>query len=325
MRRPRISFRGLRGMSFEAGERPSKMALVAFEIPHTLYKARIADSESAWLDALPDLVAEMASLWSLEVGEAFDGFGMNALVVEATLADGTEAVLKLAPPSETTKIGLEATVLRLAVGAGCVQLLDADLGRRALLLERLGPSMYDLGVPRRQRHELLIDAVKQLWRPVEADVELQRGADRARWMIQRLEQTWEQSGRACSERVLADAISCAERRAAANDESRAVLCHGDLHELNALQAQDGTFRLVDPEGVVAEPEYDLGVIMRNAPGEDDLRERAAWLAEATGCDSTAIWEWGTAERVLSGLRCRVVDHQPHGDKQLADAERFRSH
>lgn len=297
---------------------------MTFEIPPSLRKARIADGESDWLDALPDLLGETASLWSLKIGDSFDGFGMNALVVEATMADGTEAVLKLAPPSEVTKIDLEATVLRLADGAGCVRLLDADIGRRALLLERLGPSMYDLGVPRRQRHELLIGTVKKMWRAVEPSVGLQRGADRARWMIERLEQTWEQSGRACSERVLADAIFCAERRAVAHDESRAVLCHGDLHEPNALQADDGTFRLTDPEDVVAEPEYDLGVIMRNTPGEDDLRERAAWLAEATGCDKKAIWEWGTAERVLSGLRCRVVDHQPHGDKQLADAERFCS-
>jgi len=62
------------------------------------------------------------------------------------------------------------------------------------------------------------------------------------------------------------------------------------------------------------------VLMRNAPGEDDLHDRADWLAASTGCDRTAIWEWGTAERVLSGLWCKVVDHQPHGDKQLADAE-----
>jgi streptomycin 6-kinase len=312
------------GMSYEAEEVGQHNDLVTFEIPPTLRKARIADGESDWLDALPDLVAEIASLWSLQIGDSFDGFGMNALVVEATMADGTGTVLKLAPPSEITKVGLEATVLRLADGAGCVRLLDADIDLRALLLERLGPSMYDLGVPRRLRHELLIDAVTKMWRPVDTGGSLQRGADRARWLIERLEQTWEESGRACSERVLADAITCAERRAAAHDESRAVLCHGDLHELNALQANDGTFRLVDPEGVVAEPEYDLGVIMRNAPGEDDLRERAEWLAEATGGDRTAIWEWGTAERVLSGLRCRVVDHQPHGDKQLADAERFCS-
>ena len=72
---------------------------------------------------------------------------MNALVVEATTADGIAAVLKLAPPSDAEKLALEATVLRLADGDGCVRLLDADIDRRALLLERLGPSMYDLGVP----------------------------------------------------------------------------------------------------------------------------------------------------------------------------------
>jgi len=295
---------------------------VAIDVPPSLRKARTAAGEIEWIDALPELVSEMASRWSLAIGRPCDGFGMNALVVEATTADGTAGVLKLAPPGDAEKLALEATVLRLADGDGCVRLLDVDMDRRALLLERLGPSMYDLGVPRRQRHELLLEAVKRMWRPVDPSVRLQRGSERARWTIERLEQVWEQSRRACSERVLADAIACAERRAAAHDDARAVLCHGDLHELNALQSEDGTFRLIDPEGVMAEPEYDLGVLMRNAPGEDDLQERADWLAAVTGCDRTAIWEWGTAERVLSGLWCRVVDHQPHGDKQLADAERL---
>lgn len=295
---------------------------MTLDIPGSLRKARAAAGETAWLDALPELVGEMASRWSLAIGRSHDGFGMNALVVDATTEDGTAAVLKLAPPGDAEKVGLEATVLRLADGDGCVRLLDADPDRRALLLERLGPSMYDLGVPRRQRHQLLLDAVQRLWRPVDPNVRLQSGSERARWTIERLEQVWEQSNRACSERVLADAIACAERRAAAHDDTRAVLCHGDLHELNALRADDGTFKLIDPEGVVAEREYDLGVLMRNAPGEGDLHERADWLAAATGGDRTAIWEWGTAERVLSGLWCRVVDHQPHGDKQLADAERL---
>ena len=295
---------------------------MTIDVPHSLRNARTAAGEAAWLDALPELVGEMASRWALTVGRSCDGFGMNALVVAVTTADGTAAVLKLGPPGDAEKLALEATVLRLTDGDGCVRLFDADVERRALLLERLGPSMYDLEVPRRRRHELLLDAVRRMWRPVDPSVRLQRGPERARWTIERLEHVWEQSGRACSERVLADAIACAERRATAHDDARAVLCHGDLHELNALQADDGTFRLIDPEGVVAEREYDLGVLMRNAPGEDDLHERADWLATATGCDRTAVWEWGTAERVLSGLWGRVVDHQPHGDKQLADAERL---
>jgi streptomycin 6-kinase len=295
---------------------------VPIDVSASLRKARTAAGECAWLDSLPERVSEMAALWSLTIGRSCDGFGMNALVVEATTAGGTAVVLKLAPPSDADKLELEATVLRLADGSGCVRLLDADIARRAILLERLGPSMYDLDIPRRQRHELLLGAVQRMWRPVDRSVRLQSGAERARWTIERLAQVWEQSDRACSEHVLADAIGCAQRRAAAYDDSRAVLCHGDLHELNALQASDGTFRLIDPEGVVAEPEYDLGVLMRNAPGEDALHERADWLAATTGCDRAAIWEWGTAERVLSGLWCRIVDHQPHGDKQLADAERL---
>jgi len=287
-----------------------------------LRNARVADGDAEWLDALPELVAEMASQWSLSIGRSCDGFGVNALVVEVMCSDGTAAVLKIGPPREAQKLAHEATVLRLTDGHGCVRLLRDDPERRTLLLERLGPSMYDLEVPRRQRHELLLAAAMQWWRPVDSSVRLQRGDDKARSMIERLEHVWEQSGRACSERVITHAIACAERRAAAHDDARAVLCHGDLHELNALQAADGTFKLIDPEGVVAEREYDLGVIMRNAPGDDDLHERADWLAAATGCDRTAIWEWGTAERVLSGLWCRIVGHQPHGDLQLADAERL---
>lgn len=291
------------------------------EIPPSLRAARTVAGETAWLDAVPDLVGEMASRWSLEIGRSLDGYGVNALIVEATRA-GVPVVLKIAPPSEADKLAREATVLRLTDGEGCVRLHDADVVRRALLLERLGPSMYDLGVPRRRRHELLVEAVLRVWRPVDSSVGLQRGVDRARWIVERLEQLWAQTDHACTERVLLDAIACAQRRAAAHDDGRAVLCHGDLHELNALQADDDRFKLIDPEGVVAEREFDLGVIMRNAPGEDDLHERADWLAATTGCDRTAIWEWGTAERVLSGLWCRLIGFQPHGDRQLADAERF---
>ena len=292
------------------------------EAPASLRSARTAAGETAWLDSLPELVADMASYWSLTIGRTCDGFGMNALVVEATTADGTPVVLKIAPPSDAEKVEREATVLRLAGGDSCVELLDVDVARRAMLLERLGPSMYDLDVPRRERHELLLAAVMRLWRPVDASAGLQRGAERAQSMADRLPHVWEQSGRACSERVLADAVGCAERRAAAHDDDRAVLCHGDLHELNALGTDDGSFKLIDPMGVMAEPEYDLGVLLRNAPGDDDLRERADWLVERTGLDPTATWEWGTAERVLSGLWCRVTGHQPHGDLQLADAERL---
>jgi streptomycin 6-kinase len=60
---------------------------------------------------------------------------------------------------------------------------------------------------------------------------------------------------------------------AAHDDERAVLVHGDVHEWNALQAPGGGFKLVDPDGLVAEPEYDLGVLMREDRGPPDARRR----------------------------------------------------
>ena len=54
---------------------------MTFAVPPTLRRARTAAGETGWLDALPDLVDEMATKWSLEIGSPFDGFGMHALVV----------------------------------------------------------------------------------------------------------------------------------------------------------------------------------------------------------------------------------------------------
>ncbi len=79
--------------------------------------------------------------------------------------------------------------------------------------------------------------------------------------------------------------------------------HGDVHEWNALQAGGG-FKLVDPDGLLAEAEYDMGIVMREDPLElmhGDPRQRARWLARRTGLDAAAIWEWGVVERVSTGL------------------------
>ena len=98
--------------------------------------------------------------------------------------------------------------------------------------------------------------------------------------------------------------------------------HGDVHEWNALVAAGG-FKLVDPDGILAEPEYDMGILMREDPVEL-LREgpwnRAHRLAAMTGLDPVAIWEWGVIERVSTGLLCTQIDLQPVGRQMLETAE-----
>jgi streptomycin 6-kinase len=113
-----------------------------------------------------------------------------------------------------------------------------------------------------------------------------------------------------------------DRRIAAHDDERAVLVHGDVHQWNALAAGDG-FKFVDPDGLVAEAEYDLGIIMREDPVElldGDPHERAYYLASCTGLDASAIWDWGVVERVSTGLLGTQVELQPVARETLATAD-----
>ena len=62
--------------------------------------AWLQESEAgrAWLDELPRLVNECAEQWDLSLGQPFP-YAYVALTAPATLADGTDAVLKVLPSS----------------------------------------------------------------------------------------------------------------------------------------------------------------------------------------------------------------------------------
>lgn len=286
------------------------------DVPPVVRNKALALGAQDWLGALPQLVADLAERWSLTLGRVFAD-ATEAFVVEA----GPDRVLKVGLP--TAERASELTVLRLAGGDGCVALHAADDASGALLLERLGPSLHAAGLPIEQRHAILVETARRVWRDA-AGAGLPTGAEKARTLAAFISATWERTGRPCSERAVAHALACAASREAAHDPARAVLVHGDVHAWNVLRAPGG-WKLVDPDGLHAEPEYDLGVIMREDPVEllaGDPWDRAAWLAARTGLDATAIWEWGVAERVSTGLLATKIDLQPVGAQMLAAATRM---
>jgi len=290
-------------------------------VPVVVRNKAVACGASQWLDELPALVAGLEREWSIAVGRPYDD-ATEAFVAEAALADGTPAVLKLLVPRAGDAARNEIMVLRLANGEGCVRLLRDDEARGALLLERLGRSLRELALPIGQRHEVLCSTAARVWRPAPG-CGLPTGADKGRWLVDSITVMWEELDRPCSERAVEYALACAARRIAAHDDDRAVLVHGDVHEWNALEAGDG-FKLVDPDGLLAEAEYDMGILMREDPLElldGDGHERAHWLAARSDLDATAIWEWGVVERVSTGLLCTKIDLQPVGREMLAIADR----
>ena len=107
-------------------------------------------------------------------------------------------------------------------------MLRYDAARGALLLERLGPSLYELGHPLAEQLEVLVTVAGRVWRPA-AGSGLPTGADKARQLVDFVATEWAELGHPCTEAAVENALACAARRIAAHDDERAVLVYGSNH------------------------------------------------------------------------------------------------
>ena|SRR5690348_163139 len=290
-----------------------------------------------WLAELPEVIAHLEHTWSLtvDVGQALTG-GTGSYVARARAAEGGEAILKIAIP----EVGFadELRVLASAQGHGYVRLLADDRACEAMLLEALGPPMASLALPPERQIALLCQMLRQAWQaPRPAGLVVTPDDEKAGQLARMVSRVWEDLGHPCSERVVRKALRYAERRAAAFDLKRCVVVHGDPHPWNALRmlaprvGAEAGFVFVDPVGFLADPAYDLGVVLRDwceqllATGSTGAaaalaRRYCALLSAQTGIEETAIWEWGFLERVSSGLYCLELGIEALGRPFLQTAE-----
>ncbi len=96
-----------------------------------------------------------------------------------------------------------------------------------------------------------------------------------------------------------------------------VLLHGDLHHDNILAAEREPWLAIDPKGIVGEPAYEVGALLRNPlpgllarpePGRV-LARRIEQLAAELGFDRARIRGWALAQAVLSAW----WSYEDHGD------------
>jgi streptomycin 6-kinase len=179
-----------------------------------------------------------------------------------------------------------------------------------MLMERLGPALSTEGHSIDEQMARICATLKRAWRPLPEPMGFATGVEKANWHLDFVQANWDALGRPCPEPLAARALALCEARCAAFAPEAAMLLHGDPHEENTLAdpAAPGAYRLVDPDGLFAEPAYDLSVMMRGWTEEllagDPLalgRARCHRLAALSGAPAQAIWEWGIIERVSTGL------------------------
>lgn len=98
---------------------------------------RFGPEVAAWCESLPPLADDLARRWGLRLGRAWPNGG-TSVVLPCESGDGEPMVLKLTPDP---KIAADE-VTALDAWMSCrhvVALHDADLGRGALLLDRVLP------------------------------------------------------------------------------------------------------------------------------------------------------------------------------------------
>jgi streptomycin 6-kinase len=297
--------------------------------PLRLKIAALGAESLQWLNGLDNLIEELEAEWQLTVGENLVG-GSEAYVAPALTATGTKVILKVVMPQVegNTVLANEVAALKLADGRGYVRLLHADLNRRALVLEQLGTPLGDLGYTSRRQMEIICATLKEAWVSVPPGSGLPDEIEMTAWFSKFIGELWLELAKPCSQALVDKALEFAQNRAAAYDPAKAVLVHGDAHCTNTLQnpVNPATFKLIDPDGIVAEPAYDLGVVMRE--WQDELlpdpvklgRERCMYLSELTGVDAQSIWQWGYLQCTATGLLLLRIGQEETGRQMLNIAE-----
>jgi streptomycin 6-kinase len=302
--------------------------VLAFEVPEPVRRRALAEglAGEAWLAALPGVVEGLAADWELVTGRVLTG-GTDALVAEAVLADGREAVLKVFGPGRDPTVR-ELDALLEARGRGYAEVYRHDRARGAVLLERLGTPLAALGWSAAAELTAICATLNVAWAQPSEPSGLTTGAQKADTLAALIQEHWEALGRPCSEQVVARALAAAELRRRAFDPERSVLGHGDAHAWNTLRVPGGgdRFKFIDPDGLFIEKAYDLGVLLREWTSEllagDPValgQARRDRLVALTGADPEAVWQWGMMECTSSALVCLRIGLEG-GRELLAVAE-----
>jgi streptomycin 6-kinase len=293
---------------------------MAFEPPQRLARAlgETAPAGDDWLARLPETAERAVARRELTVERVQVPGGRSSLVVLVRRADGTPAVLKLAPPRARPES--ERAALAHWGGLGAVQLLEADAEEGVLLLERLHPDVSVRSLPEARALLEAAGTLRRLWVAPPAGHAFETVAERTGRQAEAMRTG---AGRWPEVAPLVDAaLGAREELLAAPPEHR--LLHGTFRQSKVLAGDRMPWLAVGPDPVVGESAFDLARLVRDRvedliaspSGPSITRRRIRRLADSLEVDQERLRGWTLFRAVESGVRALRVGRPKDGELLL---------
>jgi streptomycin 6-kinase len=265
-------------------------------------RQRVGDEADAWIDGLPDLIADLTARWDLHVtatARDVDPFGMTI----PARRDDARVQMRLSFPDGWFVDQTRA--LQAWDGNGAVRLLEVD--ERGAHLRATPDPGTSLGDERNRSRALRLaaDALRQLW--IEPLEEIQSLTAEVRTWVGQMSERYESVHKPFETSLLHEAEQVL--RAYMPTQTKMVLLHGDAR-LDGFVMDGARALAVDPKPLVGEPAFDAASLLRDRPHElvDDpvagtqmLQSRLDQLTDLLDVGPSRVKGWAYAVAVDMGL------------------------
>ncbi|WP_432105253.1 aminoglycoside phosphotransferase family protein [Streptomyces sp. bgisy091] len=298
---------------------------MGFEPPQRLVRAlgeTYGDAAgAAWLDRLPALADDALSALSVSLDRVCAPGGRTSLVLLVHRADGTPAVLKVAPAGAGPD--LERAALAHWGGWGAVELLATPAGGvpgDALLLERLHHEVSLRSLPEAKALLEAAGTVRRLWVEPPAGHGFETVAERTARQTEPMRAAAERDP--ALEPLVRAAVEARDELVGESPED--FLLHGNFRQSKVLSGERAPWLAVGPEPLTGERAYDLARLARDrvedlvaSPGgAATARRRVKKLAESLEVDQARLRGWTLFRAVESGTRALTVGRTQDGELSL---------
>ena len=278
------------------------------------------DAGRAWLEKLPELIADASKQWGLNDIRFVSNLSYNfvAFAHRSSTIEREDVILKIGVPHR--ELNSEVAALKYFNGNGAARLLEHDAERSMFLLERLKPGeMLSMLDDDDECTNIAADVMLNLWRDVPKESESLRFIRLSDWFgeLKNLRPTFNGGTGAFPSKIVERVESLLPELF--KDEN-VKLIHGDLHHYNILSSGRG-WLAIDPKGVVGPRGYEAGPLLinpmplfLNRPNPQVQTERRIRiLSERLGISRDVIRDWALCHAILSAW----WDWSPNGGNEYS--------